>query len=81
MGGLLFGIFFMATDPVSAPDLNSARWIYGFGIGLLVVTIRVFNPAYVECTDLTILFMNCMAPLIDEICLKLRLRKRIPNVG
>lgn len=81
MGGLLFGLFFMATDPVSAPDLNGARWLYGFLIGFLTVTIRIFNPAYPECTALTILFMNCMAPLLDEVCLKLRLRKRIPNVG
>lgn len=81
MGGLLFGLFFMATDPVSAPSLNSARWIYGFLIGLLTVMMRVVNPAYPEYTALTILFMNCLAPLIDEICLKLRLRKRIPNVG
>lgn len=81
MGGLLFGLFFMATDPVSAPSLNSARGLYGFLIGFLTVTVRIFNPAYPECTALTILFMNCMAPLLDEVCLKLRLRKRIPNVG
>lgn len=81
MGGLLFGLFFMATDPVSAPTLYSARWIYGFLIGFLTVTARIFNPAYPEVTALTILFMNCFAPLIDEICLKLKLRKRVPNVG
>ena len=40
MGGFLFGIVFMATDPVSAPGMENARWIYGFLIGLLTVLIR-----------------------------------------
>lgn len=81
MGGLLFGLFFMATDPVSAPTLFGARWAYGFLIGALVVIVRVFNPVYPEATALVILFMNCFAPLLDEIALKFRLKRRIPNVG
>jgi len=70
----------MATDPVSAPDMNGARWIYGFLIGSLTVLIRVFNPAFPEGIMLAILFMNLFAPLLDHIEIKLRLRRRIPNV-
>ena len=55
----------MATDPVSAPDLNASKWIYGFFIGLLTVIIRVINPAYPEGVMLAILLMNVFAPLID----------------
>ena len=80
MGGAAFGIAYMATDPVSAPDMNSAKWIYGFAIGSLTVLIRVFNPAYAEGVMLAILFMNLLAPLMDIIEVKARLKKRIPNV-
>jgi Na+-transporting NADH:ubiquinone oxidoreductase subunit B len=70
----------MATDPVSAPGMNSAKWIYGFAIGVLAVLIRVFNPAFPEGVMLSILFMNLFAPLLDHYEIKARLRKRVPNV-
>lgn len=79
-GGFLFGICFMATDPVSAPGTDLGRWIYGFLIGFLTITIRVANPAFVEGTMLAILFMNVFAPLLDHIILKYSASKRIPNV-
>jgi Na+-transporting NADH:ubiquinone oxidoreductase subunit B len=80
MGGTAFGIAFMTTDPVSAPDTHAARWIYGFCIGALTVLIRVFNPAYPEGIMLAILFMNVFAPLIDHLVVRIRIKKRIPNV-
>ena len=80
MGGFAFGITYMATDPVSSPGMNKAKWIYGFAIGILTVLIRVFNPAYAEGVMLAILFMNLFAPLLDHIEIKLRLKKRIKNV-
>ncbi|MBU0464960.1 MAG: NADH:ubiquinone reductase (Na(+)-transporting) subunit B [Proteobacteria bacterium] len=79
-GGFLFGISFMATDPVSAPGTNPGRWIFGFLIGFLIITIRVANPAFVEGTMLAILFMNVFAPLLDLIVMKYTVSKRIPNV-
>ena len=79
-GGFLFGISFMATDPVSAPGTNPGRWIFGFLIGFLTVTIRVANPAFVEGTMLAILFMNVFAPMLDHIVVKYTASKRIPNV-
>jgi Na+-transporting NADH:ubiquinone oxidoreductase subunit B len=80
MGGAAFGIAFMTTDPVSAPDMDAAQWIYGVAIGSLTVLIRVFNPAFPEGIMLSILFMNLFAPLLDHVVVSLRLKKRIPNV-
>lgn len=75
-GGFAFGCIFMATDPVSSSATNKGRWVYGFFIGVLVVLIRVFNPAYPEGTMLAILFMNMCAPLIDYFVIESEKRKR-----
>lgn len=80
MGGFAFGIAYMATDPVSAPGIRHAQWIYGFCIGVLTILIRVFNPAFPEGIMLAILFMNLFSPLLDYFFIKGRLRKRIINV-
>ena len=80
MGGFAFGAVFMATDPVSAARTKRGKYIYGFLIGLLAILIRVINPAYPEGVMLAILFMNIFAPLIDHFVIKIRLRKRVPNV-
>ena len=80
MGGAMFGIAYMATDPVSGAHMPGAKWIFGFMAGALTILIRVFNPAFPEGIGLTILFMNLFAPLLDYIEIKMRLRKRIPNV-
>jgi len=79
IGGTAFGIAYMSTDPVSAPDTHAARWIYGFFIGALTVLIRVFNPAFPEGIMLAILFMNVFAPLLDHMVIRLRIRRRIAN--
>lgn len=80
MGGFAFGLAFMATEPVTAPHADGAKWIYGFCIGMLTVLIRVFNPAYTEGVMLAILFMNVFAPLLDHVEVNIRLKRRIPNV-
>jgi len=79
-GGFLLGISFMATDPVSAPGTNPARWIYGACIGFFTIIIRVVNPAFVEGVMLAILFMNVFAPLLDHMVIQYKTSKRIPNV-
>jgi len=76
MGGFMFGIVFMATDPVSCAATNAGKWIYGFLIGALTVLIRVANPAYPEGAMLAILFMNVMAPLIDHFVVQGHIKKR-----
>ena len=76
MGGLAFGIVFMATDPVTASQTNKGKWIFGFLIGFLSVMIRVFNPAYPEGVMLAILLMNVFAPTIDHYILQGNVKKR-----
>ena len=76
-GGLAFGAVFMATDPVTAAQTETGKWIYGFMIGILTVVIRIFNPAYPEGIMLAILFMNVFAPLIDFYIVKANKKRRL----
>ena len=64
-GGLLIGAIYMATDPVSSPITPKGAWIFGIGIGLLVVLIRVFG-GFPEGVMYAILLMNAATPLIDR---------------
>ena len=64
IGGFAIGMFFMATDPVSASMTNTGKWYFGALIGFMVVLIRVVNPAFPEGMMLAILFANLFAPLI-----------------
>ncbi len=77
MGGVAFGIVFMATDPVSASQTEIGKWIYGFLIGAFTVIIRVTNPAYPEGIMLAVLFMNVFAPLIDYYVVKANKKRRL----
>lgn len=77
MGGFAFGAVFMATDPVSGSQTERGKWIYGFLIGLLAVTIRVFNPGYPEGMMLAILLMNTFAPLIDHMVVQSSIKRRL----
>ncbi len=76
VGGFAFGLVFMATDPVSAAMTNLGKWFYGALIGVMVVLIRVHNPAYPEGTMLAILFANLMAPLIDYCVVRVNISRR-----
>jgi len=80
LGGFAFGAIFMATDPVTAAQTNTGKYIYGFLIGLFAIMIRVFNPAYPEGMMLAILFMNVMAPLIDHYIVKANINSRLKRV-
>lgn len=77
LGGWAFGMVFMATDPVSAANTNVGRYIYGFFIGVLVILVRVVNPAYPEGMMLAILFMNVFAPLIDHFVMQAHIKRRL----
>lgn len=66
LGGLAFGIVFMATDPVSSPATKLGRWIYGAFAGIVTLVIRCINPAYPEGVMLAILMANVFAPIIDH---------------
>lgn len=76
LGGLAFGTVFLATDHSSAAITPAGQWIYGLLIGLLMVTVRVFNPAMAESTALVILFGNVVAPAIDKFVLKSHIKRR-----
>ncbi len=80
LGGLAFGIVYMATDPVTASQTNKGKWIYGFLIGFISVLIRVFNPAYPEGVMLAILLMNVFAPTIDHYVIKGNIKKRMKRL-
>ncbi len=82
LGGFAFGMVFMATDPVSATYTRPGKYIYGLLIGILVVLIRVVNPAFPEGMMLAILFMNVFAPIIDRIYINKNInRRRLRNVA
>ena len=76
VGGFLFGIVFMATDPVSSPETNTGRWVYGALIGFVTVLVRAVNPAYPEGTMLSILLLNAFAPTIDHFVVASNIRRR-----
>ncbi|MCB1754579.1 MAG: NADH:ubiquinone reductase (Na(+)-transporting) subunit B [Gammaproteobacteria bacterium] len=76
-GGFAFGMIFMATDPVTAAHTNVGRWIFGILIGLMVVLIRVVNPAFPEGMMLAILFANIFAPLIDYFVIRANVKRRL----
>jgi Na+-transporting NADH:ubiquinone oxidoreductase subunit B len=77
MGSFLFGMVFMATDPVTAAQTNRGKWIYGFLAGFFAIMVRVFNPAYPEGTMLAILLMNTFAPLIDHFVIESNIKRRL----
>lgn len=77
LGGFAIGMFFMATDPVSASFTNTGKWAYGALIGFMVVMIRVVNPAYPEGMMLAILFSNLFAPLFDYMVAQANIKRRL----
>ncbi|MDW7739882.1 MAG: RnfABCDGE type electron transport complex subunit D [Bacillota bacterium] len=72
-GGLLFGAFFMATDPITSPFTGPGKWVFGLLLGMLTVLFRSFSGS-VEGVVFSILLMNAFTPLIDTIVLKIRFR-------
>jgi Na+-transporting NADH:ubiquinone oxidoreductase subunit B len=77
IGGFAFGAIFMATDPVSASMTNTGKLWYGILIGVMVILIRVVNPAFPEGMMLAILFANLFAPLIDHFVVQGNIKRRL----
>ncbi|GAB6188344.1 RnfABCDGE type electron transport complex subunit D [Marinitoga arctica] len=63
-GGLMLGALFMATDMVTSPMTIKGQVIFGLGLGLITMTIRLFG-GYPEGVSFSILIMNALVPLID----------------
>jgi electron transport complex protein RnfD len=64
-GGLMLGAVYMATDMVTAPITNLGKWVFGAGIGVLVVVIRIWG-GLPEGVMYAILFMNALTPFINR---------------
>jgi Na+-transporting NADH:ubiquinone oxidoreductase subunit B len=80
-GGFAFGIVFMATDPVTSPESDLGKWIYGFLIGAITVLVRAVNPAYPEGMMLAVLLLNAFAPAIDYFIIQASVRRRKVRLG
>ncbi len=72
-GGFLFGAFFMATDPVTSPITGAAKWTFGIIIGAVTILIRSFS-GYMEGAMFAILLGNILAPLLDEVVIRMKMR-------
>tara|TARA_R110001583_G_scaffold12280_5_gene54639 strand:- start:2536 stop:3738 length:1203 start_codon:yes stop_codon:yes gene_type:complete len=77
VGGFAFGMMFMATDPVSASFTNTGKYWFGGLVGVMVVLIRVVNPAFPEGMMLAILFANLFAPLFDYFVVQSNIKRRL----
>jgi len=76
LGGLAFGIVFLATDHSASAMTAKGQWICGVLIGLLIVTVRIFNPMMPESVGIILLFGSVMAPLVDRLIVNAHIKKR-----
>ena len=80
LGGFAFGGVYMATDPVTAAQTETGKWIYGFLAGFLSIMVRVVNGAFPEGVMLAILLMNVFAPLIDYYVIQVHIKRRLKRI-
>jgi Na+-transporting NADH:ubiquinone oxidoreductase subunit B len=80
LGGFAFGGVYMATDPVTAAQTETGKWIYGFLAGFLSIMVRVINGAFPEGVMLAILLMNVFAPLIDYYVIQVHIKRRLKRI-
>jgi len=66
VGGVLFGAFFVASDPLTTPKNHLSKWLYGFGIGFITVIIRNF-ATFPEGFIFAIIIMSAVSPLLDSL--------------
>ncbi|NIQ34995.1 MAG: electron transporter RnfD, partial [Xanthomonadales bacterium] len=64
-GSLMIGAWYMATDMVTSPVTNKGCWIFGAGVGALVVVIRTWG-GLPEGVMYSILIMNALVPFINQ---------------
>jgi Na+-translocating ferredoxin:NAD+ oxidoreductase subunit D len=64
-GALLFGAFFIATDPVTSPLSPKGKWIFGVGVGSIIMLLRIFS-GYPEGVMFAVLLLNALTPLINR---------------
>jgi len=66
---------------VTAPYTHRGQWIYGFLIGVLIIVVRVLNPAYPDGLLVAILLMNVFSPLIDHYVVRAHVQRRKARYG
>jgi len=76
LGGFVFGVVFLATDPVAGPMTDPGRWGFGLLVGALTVVIRVANSSYYEGVMFAILLASMFSPLIDFVVTEMNIRRR-----
>ena len=81
VGGFAFGMMFMATDPVTMSFTNTGKYWFGALVGVMVVLVRVVNPAFPEGMMLAILFANLFAPLFDYFVVQSNIKRRVARVS
>ena len=80
LGGFAFGAVFMITDPVTAAQTSTGKYIYGFLGGAMAIVIRVLNPAFPEGVMMAILLLNVFAPLIDHYVIQGNIKRRMKRL-
>lgn len=80
LGGFMFGMVFMITDPVTAAQTSTGKFFYGFIGGALGILIRMGNPAYPEGVMLGILIANVCAPTIDHMVIRANVKRRMKRL-
>jgi Na+-transporting NADH:ubiquinone oxidoreductase subunit B len=76
LGSFAFGAVFIACDPVASPCTNPGRWILGFLIAALLVSIRSLNPTHPDAVVPVLLLASILAPLVDHAVIAWNIRKR-----
>jgi Na+-transporting NADH:ubiquinone oxidoreductase subunit B len=77
LGAFVFGVVFLATDPVAGAITDPGRWGYGLLVGALTVVIRNTNPSFYEGVMFAILLASMFSPLIDYVVTELNIRRRV----
>jgi electron transport complex protein RnfD len=77
-GALLFGTFFIATDPVTSPVTSKGRWIFGAGFGALVMLLRTLS-GYPEGVMFAVLLMNAVTPLLNRATVPVPMGGKVPQ--
>ena len=75
-GSAILGAFFMATDPVSSPKSDQGRWIFGIGVGFLIMAMRLWGWVP-EGTTFAIIGMNYLVPFINTEMTRLKSPKAV----
>lgn len=73
-GSMILGAFYLATDPVTSPKSNNGRYIFGIGVGLIIMSIRLWGWVP-EGTTFAILGMNYLVPFINTEMERLKVQK------